>query len=187
MLVTDRDDIAEKVRLLRSHGMTTLTYDRHHGHAYSYDVVDLGYNYRIDEIRSALGIEQLKKITKNNSRRKELTDYYWNVLAELGVGLPFINRDGVSAYHIFPMILPEGANRKLFMDNMRANGIQTSIHYPPTHRFSYYQARYGELSLPKTEHISEREVTLPLYPSMQFNQVDLVAETVMNSIKSIKA
>jgi dTDP-4-amino-4,6-dideoxygalactose transaminase len=186
MLVTDKDEIAEKVKLLRSHGMTTLTYDRHRGHAHSYDVVDLGYNYRIDEIRSALGIEQLKKITKNNSRRKELTDYYWHVLAKSGVGLPFRKRDGVSAYHIFPMILPEGSDRKLFMDNMRANGIQTSIHYPPTHRFSYYQTRYRELSLPKTEHISEREVTLPLYPSMQFAQVDLVAETVMNSIKSIQ-
>src|SRR5512135_541044 len=60
MLVTDKDDIAEKVRLMRSHGMTSLTYDRHRGHANTYDVVDLGYNYRIDEIRSALGCVQLK-------------------------------------------------------------------------------------------------------------------------------
>jgi dTDP-4-amino-4,6-dideoxygalactose transaminase len=73
------------------------------------------------------------------------------------------------------------------MDNMRANGIQTSIHYPPTHRFSYYQARYGELSLPKTEHVAEQEVTLPLYPGMGAEKVDLVVETVVNSIKSIKA
>jgi dTDP-4-amino-4,6-dideoxygalactose transaminase len=74
MLVTNRDDIAQKVRLLRSHGMTSLTYDRHQGHAYSYDVVDLGYNYRIDEIRSALGIEQLKKLPANNVLRKTYTE-----------------------------------------------------------------------------------------------------------------
>ena len=68
MIVTDRDDLAERIRLMRSHGMTTLTYDRHKGHAYSYDVVELGFNYRIDEIRSALGLEQLKKLAA--ARRK---------------------------------------------------------------------------------------------------------------------
>jgi dTDP-4-amino-4,6-dideoxygalactose transaminase len=76
MLVTARDDIAEKVRLLRSHGMTSLTWERHQGHAYSYDVVDLGYNYRIDEIRSALGMVQLNKLDGNNKQRKYLTDLY---------------------------------------------------------------------------------------------------------------
>src|SRR3972149_1627279 len=67
MIVTDRDDLAEQIRLLRSHGMTSLTWDRHRGHAHSYDVVALGYNYRIDEIRSALGRVQLKKLEKNNA------------------------------------------------------------------------------------------------------------------------
>lgn len=77
MLVTDRDDIAEKTRLQRSHGMTSMTYDRYKGHAYSYDVVDLGYNYRIDEIRSALGLVQLAKLEANNVLRKTWTDRYW--------------------------------------------------------------------------------------------------------------
>jgi dTDP-4-amino-4,6-dideoxygalactose transaminase len=68
---------------------------------------------------------------------------------------------------------------------MRANGIQTSIHYPPTHRFTYYKARYGELSLPKTENIAEQEVTLPLYPGMGAEKVDLVVGSVINGIKSL--
>jgi dTDP-4-amino-4,6-dideoxygalactose transaminase len=185
MLVTDRDDIAEKVKLLRSHGMTTLTYDRHQGHAYSYDVVDLGYNYRIDEIRSALGIEQLIKLDENNRHRKEWTERYWRALSETDVTLPFQNKQGVPAYHIFPILLPKRISRKMFMDNMRANGIQTSIHYPPTHRFTYYKARYGELSLPKTENIAEQEVTLPLYPGMGAEKVDLVVGSVINGIKSL--
>jgi dTDP-4-amino-4,6-dideoxygalactose transaminase len=185
MLVTDRDDLAEKVRLLRSHGMTSLTYDRHHGHAYSYDVVDLGYNYRIDEIRSALGIEQLKKLTVNNTRRKDFTERYWQALTGAGVGLPFRGVVGSPSYHIFPMLLPPGIDRKAFIDAMRAEGIQTSIHYPPTHRFTYYQSRYGEVSLPKTEDIAEREVTLPLYPSMGAENVDLVIDAVIKTIKSI--
>ncbi len=73
MLVTDDDRLAERLRLLRSHGMTSLTWDRHKGHAWSYDVVDLGYNYRIDEIRSAIGRVQLKKLEHNNQLRRELT------------------------------------------------------------------------------------------------------------------
>jgi len=73
MLVTDRDDLAEMVSRLRSHGMTSLTWDRHQGHAYSYDVVDLGYNYRIDEIRSALGLVQLGKLRENTACRESIT------------------------------------------------------------------------------------------------------------------
>jgi dTDP-4-amino-4,6-dideoxygalactose transaminase len=186
MLVTNRDDIAEKVRLMRSHGMTTLTYDRHYGHAYSYDVVDLGYNYRIDEIRSALGIEQLKKLSSNHSRRKDWTERYWQALENTGIGLPFRCKEGSPAYHIFPVILPMGINRKVFIETLRSEGIQTSIHYPPIHRFTYYQSHFGEISLPRTEEISEREVTLPLYPGMGAERVDLVSETVIRTIELLQ-
>lgn len=185
MLVTERDDVAKKVRLMRSHGMTSLTFDRHQGHAYSYDVVDLGYNYRIDEIRSALGLVQLKKLATNNTLRKNWTEQYWQALASTGVGLPFRGKDGIASHHIFPVILPATINRKEFMDALRAECIQTSIHYPPTHRFSYYVSRYGEISLPKTEEVSAREVTLPLYPSMGKDKVDMVANTVMQTISSM--
>jgi len=187
MITTDRDDIADKVRLQRSHGMTTLTYDRHKGHAYSYDVVELGYNYRIDEIRSALGLEQLKKLDANNARRKTWTERYWQKLTGLGLGLPFKamqhSRTGcVSSYHIFPMLLPSGVNRKAFMDKLRQESIQTSIHYPPTHRFTYYLGRYGENSLPRSEEIANREVTLPLYPGMGEQLVDLVVEATRRAL-----
>jgi dTDP-4-amino-4,6-dideoxygalactose transaminase len=186
MLVTDRDDIAVKVRLLRSHGMTSLTYDRHQGHAYSYDVVDLGYNYRIDEIRSALGLVQLKKLAANNALRKTWTERYWQELEGAGVGLPFKGMAGSPSYHIFPILLPQSISRQAFIDALRAEGIQTSIHYPPTHRFTYYQSRYGTISLPQTEYVSEREVTLPLYPSMGAEKVDLVVDAVIRTIGSMQ-
>jgi dTDP-4-amino-4,6-dideoxygalactose transaminase len=185
MLVTDRDDVAKKVRLIRSHGMTSLTYDRHQGHAYSYDVIDLGYNYRIDELRSALGLEQLKKLAANNALRKTWTERYWQSLKRIGVGLPFKGKSGSPAYHIFPMLLPPTIERKAFIDALRAEGIQTSIHYPPTHRFTYYQSRYGRIFLPRTEEISEREVTLPLYPGMGAERVDLVVDVILRTIRSM--
>jgi dTDP-4-amino-4,6-dideoxygalactose transaminase len=185
MLVTDREDLAEKVRLMRSHGMTSLTYDRHRGHAHSYDVVDLGYNYRIDEIRSALGLEQLKKLVTNNALRKTWTESYWQALDVANLELPFRGKDGSPAYHIFPMLLPQGCDRKAFMDNLRSDGIQTSIHYPPTHSFTYYRSRYGEISLPKTEDVANREVTLPLYPGMGADRVDMVIGSVLQTIKTL--
>lgn len=184
MLVTNHDDVAAKVRLQRSHGMTTLTFDRHKGHAYSYDVVDLGYNYRIDEIRAALGVTQLKKLARNNVRREQLTRAYWQALEPVGVGLPFSRTAvGQPSYHIFPMLLPVGCDRKTFIDAMREDGIQTSIHYPPTHRFTYYRERYGEISLPRTEAAASREVTLPLFPTMTDEQQGWVVEAVRRSLE----
>jgi dTDP-4-amino-4,6-dideoxygalactose transaminase len=180
MLVTDRDDLEEKVRLMRSHGMTSLTWDRHQGHAYSYDVVELGYNYRIDEIHAALGLAQLEKLRANNARRREITQRYWQAFEGLGVDLPFRmdKREAEPAYHIFPMLLPEDRDRRSFIESMRAAGIQTSIHYPPIHQFSYYRERYPGVHLPITEVVARREVTLPLYPTMSDEQVELVITSV---------
>ena len=182
MLVTNQDQIAEKVRILRSHGMTSLTWDRHQGHAYSYDVVDLGYNYRIDEIRSALGLVQLTKLPVNNTRRKELTERYWSALSSSGVGLPFRGCEGDPSYHILPILLPHGIDRKTFIDRLRAVGIQTSIHYPPIHKFSYYSKKYPQLNLPVTDDVSAREITLPLYPSMTEEAVNLVVSEVKSAL-----
>jgi len=185
MLVTNRDDVAEKVRLLRSHGMTSRTWDRHQGHAFSYDVVALGYNYRIDEIRSALGLTQLKKLNANNMRRQAITWRYWEGLNDwrkFGLEFPFQKAAGQASYHIFPMLLPKNADRRLFIERMRSAGVQTSIHYPPIHCFSYYQTRYPGLSLPLTEEVSRREITLPLYPTMKSEDVDLVISAVHEAL-----
>lgn len=184
MVVTDDDALAERIRLQRSHGMTSLSYDRHKGHAFSYDVVQLGYNYRIDEIHAALGLTQLEKLARNNTRRRELTYAYWKALKPLGVGLPFSQTEqGLPSYHIFPMLLPDGVNRQAFMTSLRDEGIQSSIHYPPIHAFQYYRQRYGKIDLPYTDEVSKREVTLPLYPTMSDAQLELVIAAVENALK----
>jgi dTDP-4-amino-4,6-dideoxygalactose transaminase len=178
MIISNRDDLASKIRVIRSHGMTSLTWDRHKGHAFSYDVTDLGYNYRIDEIRSALGLVQLRKLIANNHRRAKITQKYWHHLNNTDLILPFQDFVGTPSYHIFPILLPAGTDRKSFMKFMQSKGIQTSIHYPPIHKFSYYQKNFQDVSLPLTEEISQREVTLPLYPKMTNEQVDLVISNV---------
>jgi dTDP-4-amino-4,6-dideoxygalactose transaminase len=184
LIATDRDDLAERLKLLRSHGMTALTWDRHQGHAHSYDVVALGYNYRIDEIRSALGQVQLAKLQRNNERRRQLVAEYRCKLADLpGLTIPFDGHPGASACHLLPVVLDEGVSRRAFIERMRDGGIQTSIHYPPIHQFSYYRERHqptGEL--PLTEKAGRREVTLPLYPGMADSDVQIVCDTVREAL-----
>jgi dTDP-4-amino-4,6-dideoxygalactose transaminase len=187
MVVTNNDVLAEKIRILRSHGMTTLTWDRHQGHAWSYDVVDLGYNYRIDELRAAIGRVQLGKLAANNARRGELTKLYHDSLQELApeITVPFQKPSGSPAYHIMPILLPKGIDRIAFMEHMKASGIQTSIHYPPIHRFSIYRQK-NELppyDLPITEDVADREVTLPLYPKMTDDDVLSVVNAVQKALR----
>lgn len=186
MVITNDDALFEKLRLLRSHGMTTLTWDRHKGHAWSYDVVDLGYNYRIDEIRAALGTVQLSKLDRNNERRRQLTQVYRDLLEELPqIGVPFSHHPGITSAHIMPILLPLGSNRVEFMEKMKAQGIQTSIHYPPIHKFTSYQEFDGHATSKRlllTENVANREVTLPLYPAMTDEDVNLVVRAVASSL-----
>ncbi len=187
MVTTNRDDLAAKIRILRSHGMTSLTWDRHQGHAWSYDVVALGYNYRIDEIRSALGREQLKKLEGNNAVRQRLTILYREVLHELAptVTVPYENHRGNSAYHLMPILLPAGTDRVRFMDQMKVSGVQTSIHYPPIHTFhAYMEIAKENAPLPVTEDVTSREVTLPLYPGLNEEQVKFVGQAVRDALHS---
>lgn len=183
MIVTNSDALTEKIGLLRSHGMTTLTLDRYKGHAFSYDVIDLGYNYRMDEVRAAIGLVQLKKLEHNNDRRKNIVDEYKKQLKGIaGVSIPFYSSMGKPSHHIFPIAL-KGGRREHFMERLKEKGVQTSIHYPPIHLFTFYQGRFGYKKniLLFTEEAGKMEVTLPLHPMMTKNDV----EYIVNSIKGL--
>lgn len=184
MIVTNDEAYSQRLHLLRSHGMTTLTWDRHKGHAWSYDVVDLGYNYRIDEIRAALGRVQLGKLAANNERRRHLTQVYRDALQELApqMAVPFEQHAGISAAHLMPVLLPGGTNRTGFMESMKSQGIQTSIHYPPIHTFTAYNGGKAKYFLPNTDDIAAREVTLPLYPAMLDEDVFTVAKAIAQAL-----
>ena len=178
-LVTDRDDVAERVRLMRSHGMTTLTWDRFKGQAHSYDVVELGYNYRFDDMRAAIGRVQLEQLDEMNERRRRLAEHYRRRLRNVpGVTVPFVEHPGRASHHIFPILLADAATRERVIAALTADGIQTSIHYSPIHRFAYYRQRFpkGGPVLEVTEEIGDRELTLPLYPSLRYDEIDSVVD-----------
>ena len=186
MIVTNDDSLAEKVRIMRSHGMTTLTWNRHKGHAHSYDVVDIGFNYRINEMASALGLVQLKKLDKNNEKRREIVEEYRKRLKAISdISIPFENHEEKYSYHIFPILLAEDIARNEFIDKLKEKGIQTSIHYPPIHLFTYYRKMFGfkEGGLSKTEYVGEHEVTLPLHPLLREKEVKYIEEIINRGIK----
>jgi dTDP-4-amino-4,6-dideoxygalactose transaminase len=180
MVVTDDDSLAERIRLLRSHGMTTLTWDRHRGHANSYDVVEKGFNYRLDEIRAAIGLVQLRRLKEQNARRAQFVAFYRAALDGVnGIAMPFAPQpEATPAHHLAVAVLPEGSSRDAVRNAMAARGIQTSVHYPPIHRFSAYRRLATQRPLPVTEAVASRLLTLPLYPHMTEAEALAVASAV---------
>ena len=186
MVVTRDDDVARKLRLIRSHGMTTGTLDRHKGHAFTYDVLLPGYNYRMDEVHAALGSVQLAKLATKNERRRTLTEQYRMLVRTRlpDVGVPFACIPlGDASCHIFVVLLPIGTDRPAVMKKLAAERIQSSVHYPPSHQFSYYRDAYPGLSLPHTDAVAARILTLPLFPGMSTAQVERVVEVLGHSLQ----
>jgi len=185
-VLTSSEENYEKCKYLRSHGMTTLTLDRHKGHAYTYDVVAAGYNYRLDEIRAAIGIVQLEKLPEMNMRRRQAMLTYRTLLSDLPVELPFkeyCHADGVD--HIMPIFLPDGIDREKLMAHMKSEGIQTSIHYPCVHSFTDF-TQYEHGVLDTTEDLSSREITLPLFPGLKDEQIKDVVKALAGGLDAQK-
>lgn len=188
-LITDDDRLADRLRLLRSHGMTTLTLDRHRGRATTYDVLTTGVNYRLDEIHAALLRVQLRRLPDFLRRRREIFHRYVEQFRGTPITLPFTHgrfREEIAStgVHILACLLPEGVNRDLVMARMKELGIQTSIHYPPIHRFTAYES--GE-RLPRTEALARRELTLPFHPLMSEADVDFVVDSLLASVRAAGA
>jgi dTDP-4-amino-4,6-dideoxygalactose transaminase len=184
MVVACDAKISQRLRYLRSHGMTTLTLDRHKGRAITYDVAEAGLNYRMDEIRAAIGSVQLDKLPAGNLRRKELSARYRHNLAGSKVSMPFADLavSAAPAFHILPTLLPLGCDRVAVIEALKAQGVQSSIHYPSFWNFSAYKGLFNEADAPIVAQISARELTLPLYPTMTDVEVDYVSSSLLTAV-----
>jgi dTDP-4-amino-4,6-dideoxygalactose transaminase len=173
MVVTNNDEMAAKIKLLRSHGMTSLTYDRHKGHATGYDVVMLGYNYRMDEIRSAIGIVQLEKLEKLNQTRRSLFQNYRDIFSESKlIRIPFSKRNlEESSCHIMPVIV-KGKYLEI-KEQLLKNRIQVSKHYDPIPTFRLYKKSI------KKYHVDEFQImTLPLGPTLKKTDIAYIKNVI---------
>jgi dTDP-4-amino-4,6-dideoxygalactose transaminase len=182
LLATDDEEIAARVRLLRSHGMTSVTWDRHRGHADSYDVVEVGFNYRMDEPRAALALARLARLEDELERRRRLTLAYRERLSALPqIILPYTEEsvEDASCY-VMPIMLRAAEQRPRVRQILRErHGVQTSILYPAIHEFAVYRQRVPALSLPRTEAAARSELTIPLYPHM----TDAEQERVLTALE----
>lgn len=183
MFITNNEEMAKKARLMRSHGMTTMSYQRASGHATAYDIVELGYNYRMDDIRAAIAIEQLKKLPGDLEQRIHVRNRYVEKLSQIkGVIVPFADNKEFTSNYIMPIVLTAGdeARRDAIRDKIHAAGVQTSVHYPAIHKFSIYK-EYGVV-LPQTEFVTAHEITLPMYAALADEQIDFIVKTVDEAI-----
>jgi dTDP-4-amino-4,6-dideoxygalactose transaminase len=184
LLCTDSDEVADFARSRRSHAMTSGTWDRHRGNTDTYDVVGLGFNYRLDEPRAALLLSRLERLEADIARRRELTLRYRGLLGQVeGILVPFEDADvpGSSCY-VMPVMLEEDGRQAEVGRRLRERGIQTSIFYPAIHRFTAYRERFPDVSLPITELASRTELTLPFYPHMTHADQDRVVTALAEAV-----
>ena len=183
MLITNNEEFATKARLLRSHGMTTMSYQRAGGHATTYDIVELGYNYRLDDIRASIAIEQMKKLPGDLEKRIAVRKRYLEKLANVkGVVVPFADCTEFVSNYIMPVVLTNSTKEKrdAIREKIHEAGVQTSVHYPAIHRFSIYKDYKAQL--PVTEYVTDNEITLPMYASLTDADVDFIVETLNKAI-----
>ena len=182
MLITDNKYYYEKAKSLRSHGMTSLSYDRAKGHSFDYDVLEPGYNYRMDDIRSSIGIVQLNKLNDDLVKRQLIRlNYIKNLKDVEEIIIPFKDHQEKSSNYIFPIVLKNSNSevRNKIRKYLAKKGIETSIHYPPVHMFSFYN-QGGQL--PKTEYAADNLITLPMHGNLSEKNINIVTDSLKEAI-----
>ena len=192
MATTNNEEVAEKIRILRLHGISKDAWKRYSTEgSWKYDVVDLGYKYNITDIQSALGLAQLRKLEFMWEKRKNIAKIYNKHFSEYEELIPYkVKKDRISAWHLYPLKLNLEAlkiTRNQFIEELKKRGIYTSVHFIPLYRFTYYKKLgYKKEDYPTSEWIFERVLSLPIYPSMTEEDIYYVVENVIDVIKKFK-
>lgn len=189
MALTQCDELAHKMALLRGHGITRDS--RHMTQAsdgpWYYQQIELGYNYRMTDLQAALGLSQLERLDQYVDRRHELAKHYDGLLKDLPVTLPWQHPDVVSAYHLYVIRLNEKLENRhrQFFENLRDRGVGVNLHYIPVYRHPHYEKMglYSRNDYPEAERYYRQAVTLPLYPALSEDQVAEVSKHVRIAIQ----
>ncbi len=185
MIITNSKDIAKYVTAARNHGLTkTLTQRYSHGKPWNYDMEESGYNYRLDEIRSALGLSQLKRIKKLNELRKRKFEYYNKRLKGIRCLItPQSSSNDDHAYHLYILRVEKNGkvSRDELFNQLLQRGIRTSVHYKPLHRFTAFSKFKNSASdLKNSEQLYDEIISLPFYPNMSKTQQDYVIDSILD-------
>ncbi|PNG31311.1 MULTISPECIES: UDP-4-amino-4,6-dideoxy-N-acetyl-beta-L-altrosamine transaminase [Pseudomonas] len=189
MVLTNRPELADRLRRLRSHGMTRdpqQMSEASHGPWY-YQQVELGFNYRMTDLQAALGLSQLKKLDGFVARRQYLAARYQQLLQDLPLTLPKAQADAQSAWHLYVVRLQldglQRSHRQVF-EGLREAGIGVNLHYIPVHLQPYYQALgFSQGDFPEAEHYYAEAISLPIYPGLSDSEQDYVVQQVRRWIQ----
>jgi dTDP-4-amino-4,6-dideoxygalactose transaminase len=185
MVITNSKQIAEKVRQLRSHGMTKSLQNRYSSkYPWIFDILQPGYNYRLDEIRAALGITQLKRIKKINDLRKKASMYYHKNLQNIpGIILPDMVNNRTHSYHLYTIRVtnPYKLSRNQLFKKLKNNGIRTTVYWMPIHKYTAYQKFAKKSNVINTTKIYDEILALPLFPNISKIHQDSVIKVIKSS------
>ena len=185
MVITNSKELANKIRKKRNHGITRTLQNRYtKGKPWDYDVEEPGYNFRLDEIRSSLGVNQLKKVKVFNKKREFSFKYYNKKLQKIpGIVVPLTNKGVTSSYHLYIIRILDsfGISRDQLFEKLLENGIQTSVHYKPLGKFKVCQKKAKKYdSLKNSEKIYKEIISLPFFTHISKNQLDVVIKDIKN-------
>ncbi len=177
-LATNSKEIYEKAKLLRSHGVVKKE-------LWDCDMLELGYNYRLSDVASAMGLSQLKKLDRFIKKRAKIAEYYDERFKDLSCFYTIkIPPNVKSSYHLYPVLLDRSLwerKEKIFRA-LQAKGIGVQVHYKPTYKFSYYKKLFKEIELLGAEEFYKAELSLPCHQGMSLNDVKFVADSVLKIV-----
>jgi len=182
---TNDDQLAEKIRKLRLHGITADAWKRHSKGSWYYEITESGFKYNITDIQSAIGIHQIKKLDKFIDLRRKIAQTYSSELKEIKeIVTPCVKAEVKHAYHLYPILL-KGMDRDSFVQKMNATGISCSVHFIPLHLHPLYQRLFAfkKGDFPNAEWVYEREASLPLFPRMTKDEVRYVTDSIKKIFK----
>jgi dTDP-4-amino-4,6-dideoxygalactose transaminase len=185
MVTTGNDEWAERIRILRLHGISKDAWKRYSGEgSWYYEVVEAGYKYNMTDIQAALGLAQLKKVEWMWGQRREIADRYTEAFKDSEIiKTPHGNADRISAWHLYVIQLnleSLSIDRSRFIEELRIRGIGASVHFIPLHKHPFYRDAFGynSVDFPVAERFYERIVSLPVYPGMKDSDVNAVIGAV---------
>jgi perosamine synthetase len=188
IITTDNEEYAKRLRIFRNHGITSDHREREVQGSWFYEMVDLGYNYRITDFQCALGMSQLQKLPRWLARRQEIAGIYEEAFAGMkGIKPLAVNLDVRHAYHLYVVRLDReemGIDRGECYQALRSQGIGVNVHYVPVHLHPFYQNRFGTSRglCPVAESAYEQILSLPMYPAMTDEDLMMVIETIRSLI-----
>jgi len=192
MVTTESNEWAERIRVLRLHGISKDAWKRYSKEGtWEYDVLENGYKYNMTDINAALGLAQLRKLEWMWRERKEIAEKYNDAFKDLEeVILYKVKEDRKTSWHLYPLKLNLEAldiSRSEFIEKLKERGIGTSVHFIPLYRFSYYRRLgYRIEEFPNSEWVFERVVSLPIFPGMTDEEVNYVIENVVEILKDAR-